>query len=84
MHTIMDELNLEAHLQTGGLTANALAEFVGDYLSRSVRLHHPGSLAHQVAVPHPVAALATLVEGFTNNPMGIYEMGPSAASIEAL
>ena len=83
MRAIIDELNLKAHLETGGLTGDALAKFVGRYLSLSVRLHHPGSLAHQVAVPHPAAALATLIEGFTNNPMGIYEMGPAAASIEA-
>ena len=41
-------------------------------------------MAHQVAVPHPSGALASLVDGFTNNAMAIYEMGPSAAAIEFL
>ncbi|MBI5085952.1 MAG: DegT/DnrJ/EryC1/StrS family aminotransferase [Acidobacteria bacterium] len=80
---IIRELDLEALLKKGNLAGGAFAEFIRRYLSLTVRLHHPGSLAHQVAVPHPAAALATLVEGFTNNPMAIYEMGPAAASIEA-
>jgi L-2,4-diaminobutyrate decarboxylase len=82
MQEIVRRLGLPAYLKNGGLGGGPLAEFVRRYLSLTVRLHHPGSLAHQVAVPHPAAALATLVEGFTNNPMAIYEMGPAAASIE--
>jgi L-2,4-diaminobutyrate decarboxylase len=82
MREIVKELDLQAHLEKGALGGDALAEFFRRYLSLTVRLHHPGSLAHQVAAPHPAAALATLVEGFTNNPMAIYEMGPAAASIE--
>jgi L-2,4-diaminobutyrate decarboxylase len=39
-------------------------------------------MSHQVAVPHPAGALASLVDGLTNNAMAIYEMGPSAAAIE--
>ena len=45
-------------------------------------MHHPAYLGHQVAVPHYAGALAALIDGFTNNPMAIYEMGPGAASIE--
>ncbi len=80
---IIEKLDLKAHLEAGALDGSSLAEFVHNYLDLTVRLHHPGSLAHQVAVPHPAAALAMLVEGITNNPMAIYEMGPAAASIEA-
>ncbi len=83
VHEIVKELDLQGLLETGTLSGKVLAEFVQRYLKLTVRLHHPGSLAHQVAAPHPAAALATLVEGFTNNPMAIYEMGPAAASIEA-
>lgn len=83
MQEIIQELDLKGHLERGALAGDALAEFVRRYLSLTVRLHHPGSLAHQVAAPHPAAAWATLVEGFSNNPMGVYEMGPAAASIEA-
>ncbi len=80
---IIKQLDLKAYVEEGALGGSALAEFIRRYLALTVRLHHPGSLAHQVAAPHPAAALATLVEGFTNNPMAIYEMGPAAASIEA-
>ena len=83
MVEIIETLGLKAHIENGSLAGEALAEFIRRYLDLTVRLHHPGSLAHQVAVPHPAAALAMLVEGVTNNPMAIYEMGPAAASIEA-
>ena len=35
-----------------------------------------------MAVPHYAGALGALIDGFTNNPMAIYEMGPGAATIE--
>ncbi len=83
MQEIIEELDLKALLEKGALVGEELAQFMRRYLRLTVHLQHPGSLAHQVAVPHPAAALASLVEGFTNNPMAIYEMGPAAASIEA-
>lgn len=79
---IISQLGLRNYIESGGLTGEALSEFLRRYLSLCVRLEHPGSLAHQVAAPHPSAGIATLVEGFTNNPMAIFEMGPAAASIE--
>lgn len=75
-------LDLEGHARRGGLTGRRLAAFLDRYLASATRLHHPGYMAHQVAVPHPAGALASLVDGFTNNAMAIYEMGPSAAAIE--
>jgi L-2,4-diaminobutyrate decarboxylase len=39
-------------------------------------------MGHQVAAPHHAAALGALIDGSTNNPMAIYEMGPGAAAIE--
>ena len=80
---VIGTLELKTHVEQGGLTGEAFADFIRRYLELTVRLHHPSSLAHQVAVPHPAAALAMLVEGCTNNPMAIYEMGPAAAAIEA-
>ena len=66
----------------GGLTGRRLAQFLERYLRAATRLHHPGYMAHQVAVSHPSGALASLVDGFTNNAIAIYEMGPAAAAIE--
>lgn len=69
---VIETLGPKDHLENGTLNGEALAEFVRRYLDLTVRLHHPSSLAHQVAVSHPAAALAVLVEGVTNNPMAIY------------
>ncbi len=77
-----EDLNLAGHLKTGNLTGNLLDDFVHTYLENTTKLHHPGYLAHQVGVPHPTGALGSLIDGFTNNAMAIYEMGPAAAAIE--
>ncbi|MBI5836085.1 MAG: aminotransferase class V-fold PLP-dependent enzyme [Candidatus Eisenbacteria bacterium] len=82
MNEIIEELDLARWVSEGGLNGEALRAFLERYLAATTRLQHPSYLAHQVAVPHPTGALAALVDGFTNNPMGIYEMGPAAATIE--
>ncbi len=79
---LVRDLDLEGHAARGGLTGRSLASFMNRYLQSATRLHHPAYMAHQVAVPHPSGALAALVDGFTNNAMAIYEMGPAAAAIE--
>lgn len=78
---ISAELRLE-HWLTNGMTEDDLDMFLAAYLGRAARLHHPGSVAHQVAVPDVPSAVAELVHGTTNNPMAIFEMGPAAATIE--
>ena len=79
---VIAQLDLAALVREGGLTGPRLDAFVRDYLATTTRLHHPGFLAHQVAAPHPAGSLGALIDGFTNNAMAIYEMGPGAASIE--
>jgi len=79
---IINDLNLETHVKKGDLSQDYLLEFMKKYLSLTTRLHHPSYLAHQVAAPHYAGALGALIDGFTNNAMAIYEMGPAAASIE--
>jgi L-2,4-diaminobutyrate decarboxylase len=76
------ELELVRWIKDGGMDAAALAEWLPRYLDTTVRLHHPGSMAHQVAVPSTGAAVADLIHGATNNPMAIYEMGAAGATIE--
>jgi L-2,4-diaminobutyrate decarboxylase len=75
-------LGLAELTRTGGLRGRKLRAFLRRYLDSATRLHHPGYMAHQVAVPAPTGALASLVDGFTNNAMAVYEMGPAAAAIE--
>ena len=79
---IINDLNLETHIKKGDLSQDNLLEFIKKYLSSTTRLHHPSYLAHQVAAPHYAGALGALIDGFTNNAMSIYEMGPAATSIE--
>lgn len=79
---IINDLNLATHVKKGSLSQDYLLEFIKKYLSLTTRLHHPSYLAHQVAAPHYAGALGALIDGFTNNAMAIYEMGPAAASIE--
>lgn len=79
---LVSAMDLEKWAKNGGLTGEHLLKFTEKYLSATTRLHHPGFLAHQCAAPHYGSALASMIDGFTNNPMNIYEMGPAAASIE--
>jgi L-2,4-diaminobutyrate decarboxylase len=79
---IHKRLDLLEHFRRGDLSGEVLDAFLDTYLDNTTRLNHPGYLAHQVGVPHPTGALGSLIDGFTNNAMAIYEMGPAAAAIE--
>jgi L-2,4-diaminobutyrate decarboxylase len=79
---LADELELDRWIRHGGMDAASFADWLPRYLEATVRLHHPGSMAHQVATPSTGAALADLVHGATNNPMAKYEMGAAGATIE--
>jgi L-2,4-diaminobutyrate decarboxylase len=80
--SVAGRLDLGRLLREGGLDAASFPSWLGAYLDESVRLHHPGALAHQVGAPDVGAALADLVHGVANQPMSIYEMGAGAASVE--
>jgi L-2,4-diaminobutyrate decarboxylase len=82
LETLISDLDLSAHITDGRLAGERLAKFLTRYLKSTTRLLHPAYLAHQVGTSHYSGALASLIDGFTNNPMAIYEMGPGAASIE--
>jgi len=82
MTAIIEDLQLDRFARHGGLEGEALRRFIDHYLETIINLHQPGYMGHQVAVPHPAGALGALVDGLTNNPMAIYEMGPGAAAIE--
>ncbi len=82
IQTIHDQLDLSSLIKDGGLTGEKLSIFLSTYLENTTRLHHPGYMAHQVAAPNSNGALGSLIDGLTNNPMAIYEMGPAASAIE--
>ncbi len=54
---------------------NDLTELFSSIYSRSIRLHHPRYLGHQISPPLPVSALASLMSDLLNNGMGVFEMG---------
>lgn len=76
------QLKIDQLIRDGGLHGDRLAAFLEDYLAASTRLRHPAYMAHQVAVPMPLSAIAATIDGHTNNAMAIYEMGPAAATVE--
>ena len=82
LEQIVGTLGLDGYVRHGGLTGESLADFLSKYLVTATSLYHPEYLGHQVAVPHPNGPLGSLIDGFTANPMAIYEMGPGATSIE--
>jgi len=63
-------------------TETAMADFCQNLITRSIHLHHPKNMGHQVSSPAPMAALMELVSALLNNSMAIYEVGPSSTAIE--
>ena len=59
-----------------------VADFVAEFAARSIQLHHPRYMGHQVCAPAPAAALAGLAAELLNNGMAVYEMGPAATALE--
>ncbi len=53
-----------------------------EIVSRSIHIHHPGYMGHQVCAPAPITALASLVTDLLNNGTGIYEMGQVGSMME--
>lgn len=79
---LSDEMGLEKWIRDGGLCAGNVSAFLAPYLAHSQHMHHPGFIGHQVAVPHEGAAIADMIHGVINNPMAVYEMGPTASVVE--
>jgi L-2,4-diaminobutyrate decarboxylase len=58
--------------------------FFDTVLQRSMQLHHPHYMGHQVAVPAPAAALAALMSALLNNGTAVYEMGSVSTAMERI
>ncbi len=79
---IRTALKADQLIQKGGLSEQGFSDFLEVYLKHSTQLHHPNYMAHQVASPGIPSALADFIHGAINNPMAIYEMGSTAATLE--
>ena len=82
MSVLSERMDLKNLLTQGGLTGDTLRQFAETYLAHGQGMQHPAYMGHQVSVPNAGGAWAELIHGVINNPMAIYEMGPSAATIE--
>ncbi len=80
--SLAKDLNLLEWIKNGGINADNVNQFLKVYLDNSQRMHHPHYIGHQVSSSHLASAVADFIHGVINNPMAIYEMGPSASVIE--
>lgn len=60
------------------------AQLFETVLDRSIHIHNPQYIGHQIAPTVPVSALATLLSAQLNNGMAVYEMGQASTAIEKL
>lgn len=65
-------------------TSDDPVPLLADVLKRSIHLHHPQCMGHQVSPPLPLAALTGLLTGMLNQGMAVYEMGMTANALERL
>jgi L-2,4-diaminobutyrate decarboxylase len=67
-----------------GLETSSLDPFplFAQVAARSIHLHHPRYVGHQIAPPLPLVALSGLLSDVINNGMGIYEMGMAGTIME--
>ncbi len=75
-------LQVEEWIRKGGIDDQHIDDFLPTFLENSMHMHHPHYIGHQVAVPHLASGIADFIHGAINNPMAIYEMGPSSSVIE--
>ncbi len=62
--------------------SNDPIELFKNLIDRSIHIHHPKYMGHQLCPPAPISALISLLGELINNGMAIYEMGPAATAIE--
>lgn len=55
-----------------------------DIMERSIHIHNPKYMGHQVAPANPLNALTALLSGLFNNGSAVYEMGMSNTAMEYL
>ncbi|MCY7360255.1 MAG: aminotransferase class I/II-fold pyridoxal phosphate-dependent enzyme [Rudanella sp.] len=55
-----------------------------EIIKRSIHLHNPKFMGHQVSAPLPLAALTGVLTGLLNNGQAVYEMGMTGNALERI
>ena len=55
-----------------------------DLIDRSIHVHQPKYIGHQVAPPAPITAVSSMLTSFLNNGSAVYEMGIANTAIERI
>ncbi|MEO5647581.1 MAG: aminotransferase class I/II-fold pyridoxal phosphate-dependent enzyme [Chitinophagaceae bacterium] len=63
-------------------TVKTAEELIKNVIDRTIHLHSPNYMGHQVGVVLPVAAIGSLTSAILNNGMGVYEMGMAGNAME--
>ncbi|TPN89006.1 pyridoxal phosphate-dependent decarboxylase family protein [Aquimarina algicola] len=61
-----------------------ISDVFKNIINRSIHVHHPRNMGHQVAVPAPISALTGLISDLLSNGTGVYEMGIASNAIEKI
>ncbi len=68
----------------GYADGNDPIKFYKDLLEKSMHIHHPKYMGHQVSAPVPLSAIGSMVSSLLNNGMAIYEMGAASSALEKI
>ena len=61
-----------------------IEDFFKKTIEKSMHLHHPRYMGHQVTPPLPITAIASMLSGLLNNGMAVYEMGLVSNPLERI
>lgn len=61
-----------------------ISDFYEKVIEKSVHIHHPRYMGHQVSPPLPIAAASSMLTALLNNGMAVYEMGLVSNPLERI
>jgi len=77
-----DKLSEMFSFESGGGENESFDSFMKRIIDKSIHIHHPNYIGHQVTSPLPFTALAQFCTTLLNNGAAIYEMGPVNMAME--
>lgn len=77
-----DTLVEEFRFDSCGGRDEAPESFIGRIIEKSIHIHHPNYIGHQVTSPLPLTAIVQFCTTLLNNGSAVYEMGPASMAME--